>query len=106
MSVSEIASLIYAVANREAGDARWCWATARRAARFLVDDHVLPNEELAFSTLDNSTVGVARFLCNSRGKLQNHAMISVKTKSLPRAVSRRLKSLANSGTVRIGKTWR
>lgn len=106
MRSSRTASLLYAASSHEAGESRSCWATARRTARFIVDEQILPCEELAFSKHGPTSVGVSRFLCNSRGKLRDQAMILVDLTKLPRHIARRMKELAAAGTVKTGTGWR
>jgi hypothetical protein len=101
-----VPSLLYAASSPEAGEARACWALARRTARYIKDGEILPDEELAYSRLDQSTVGVARFLCGPNGKLRDWAMISIDTAKLPRNVAALLDSLADAAAVHAGNQWR
>lgn len=99
-------SLLYSASSPEAGEARACWAVARRAARHIKDREILPDEELAYSRLDNTSVGISRFLCGPNGKLRDWAMISVDTTKLPRSVAMSLNALADAAAVHTGDGWR
>jgi len=102
-NTNSLARKLYRGSRTEAGAPREAWALARRLAGYLRHERVGPCEELAFNRLGDGRVGVARFVCNPRGKLRAFVMISIRPAGIPRSIWKHLVRLAQEEVVKMGR---
>jgi len=106
VKTNSLAQKLHRSSRTEAGAPREAWALARRLAGYLRHRRVRPCEELAFNSLEDGRVGVARFVCSPRGRFRVFVMISIGPVRLPRLIWKHLVQLAQTEVVEMGSVMR
>ncbi|HUE14341.1 MAG TPA: hypothetical protein VMR25_09270 [Planctomycetaceae bacterium] len=86
LNATALAQKLPSASRTENGYPREAWALAHRLAGYLLSLQVGSHEELAFSQQDGGRVGVARFRCNTRGKLKDFVVISIEPVDIPDSI--------------------